>query len=185
MAEKQRDTRGVDLIERESCPPELRWTDDPSLWCRLHATRYASTGKQLARMFIVFIRALVAVVVSHRADPAFRTSCEQMISEWQEERDAAPSARVPMRAIIRSMRLCGKGVFLHTLYTLLWAGHIRTMGTFTALRFVFNSTVQLCLEDMDYYGQTDENYVRFHSSVYMIVRAETVHAISKHMCLWL
>lgn len=159
-SEQQRNTRNVGLIEQEVGPTELRWTEDAALWGTMYKARYASQGKGLARLFVLFTRAFVAVVVSHRGDPDFRASCEKMIAEWVDARGPDPSARVPLRAVIKSLRFCGKGAFLHTLYTLSWAGHIRTMASFNALRFVFNATVTLCFEDLDYFGQDGDGYVR-------------------------
>lgn len=59
------DARGGWAVERKVLPPELEWVDDAALWSNLMGGRFASQNGRLARLFVTFIRALVAVIVSH------------------------------------------------------------------------------------------------------------------------
>lgn len=84
-----------------------------------------------------------------------------MMREWERARGSDPNAKVPMGAIVKSLRHCGGAPFMHAVYAMMWAGHIGTYGTLTQLRFVVTCTVKIYFS-RSYLrnSQTDESYVR-------------------------
>lgn len=162
------DTRKVWNIERDMLPPELEWVDNEALWSNLLKGRYKSQNKNMARLFVRFIRALVAVIVSHRHHPEFHESSDPMIEEWERARNSSPDGRVPMGAIINSLRHCGSVPFMHALYAMMWAGHLGTYSSLTMLRFVVTCTVKVYFSRThSRKRQTDESYVRPLSSCHL------------------
>ena len=129
--------RKENLITRAFVLPPREWCNSQAKWCQTLVGRMASNRVKMGRMFVVFIRALVAVTFSNsHLPPASETGkyCREAVEAWEKARDE--DGRVPISAILDTFPSMGSFVFREVLELLNWAGHIGAFGTLNLYRFV-------------------------------------------------
>ena len=163
--DRLRHSRTQNVIERAFGSPTTEWQDANGAWVGMLVGRIASQRVKLARLFLLFLRAIVIVVVSHRQHPTVKPYSELMIAEWVQAKAASTDGCVPVGAVIKSLRYCGSRSFAHALHMLHWAGHMKCYGTLTAFRFAFKLVVSVWFETEHLGdGQDDGAVVRSNSN---------------------
>lgn len=164
--------RGRNTLTRASRQPTIDWVDKDAQWWRgCSKATLQSARHECAKLFVLFVRAFVAVVVSQQrgsGNQAFNTA---ILGEWRAAREAAEPgpgetvAHVPMSAVIYSFRLAGSKVFLMTLQTLAWAGHIGCYSTLHGYRLAVQRSVDAYFSFRAGDGQAEGEAVRTSDSV--------------------